>query len=162
MNVLVSAATKHGATAEIADHIGATLRDQGLAVAVAAPADEIDIHEFDAFVLGSAVYAGHWRQEAKDLARRVAEVSPGAPIWLFSSGPLGAPLEPEDAPVDVADLVEALSPREHRVFAGKVDKSNLGFGERAVMIAVHAPDGDFRNWDDITRWAEGIATSLKA
>ena len=54
----------------------------------------------------------------------------------------------------MAGIVELVAPVEHRIFAGKIDKSELGFGERAIMIAVRAPDGDFRDWDEIAAWAE--------
>ena len=161
MKVLVSAASKHGATAEIADRIGEILRGYELDVTVAEPSEGLSIEEYGAFVLGSAVYAGHWRQEAKELMERLAGRDPIPDVWLFSSGPLGDPLKPDEAPVDVAAIVEALSPRDHRVFAGKIDKKNLGFGERAILIAVHAPDGDFRDWAAIESWAGGIAESLQ-
>jgi hypothetical protein len=29
------------------------------------------------------------------------------------------------------------------------------------MIAVRAPDGDFRDWDEIAAWADGIADALE-
>lgn len=48
------------------------------------------------------------------------------------------------------------------MFAGKIDKSQLGFTERAIMIAVSAPDGDFRDWDAIGQWADTIADALDA
>ena len=35
-------------------------------------------------------------------------------------------------------------------------------GERIVTRAVHAPEGDFRDWEDIRAWARGIAESLLA
>mgnify|MGYP001822894128 CR=1 FL=1 len=162
MKVLVSAASKHGATAEIAERIGSILSGHDLDVTVAEPSENVAIDDYGAFVLGSAVYAGHWRQEAKELADRVAQLDPSPDTWLFSSGPLGDPLKPDEAPVDVAAIVEALTPHDHRVFAGKIDKKNLGFGERAILIAVHAPEGDFRDWAAIESWAAGIAETLQA
>jgi menaquinone-dependent protoporphyrinogen oxidase len=162
MKVLVSAASKHGATAEIADRIGEVFNSRGIDTTVTPPDPAMSLEEYDAIVLGSAVYAGNWRKEAKELADRIAASHPDADVWLFSSGPLGDPLKPEEAPVDIADIQEAVSPHDHRVFAGKVDKANLGFGERAIMIAVHAPDGDFRDWAAIESWAMGIAESLES
>ena len=162
MKVLVSAASKHGATAEIADRLGEGFNSRGIDTTVTPPDPGIPPEEYNAIVLGSAVYAGHWRKEARELADRIAAEHPNADVWLFSSGPLGDPLNPEEAPVDIADIQEAISPHDHRVFAGKVDKANLGFGERAIMIAVHAPDGDFRNWAAIESWAIGIAESLES
>ncbi|CAN5916049.1 hypothetical protein BH23ACT10_BH23ACT10_08180 [soil metagenome] len=75
---------------------------------------------------------------------------------------MGDPPKPDEEPVDVAAVTEATSPREHRMFAGKIDKSQLGFTERAIMIAVSAPDGDFRDWDAIGQWADTIADALDA
>jgi menaquinone-dependent protoporphyrinogen oxidase len=36
----------------------------------------------------------------------------------------------------------------------------LSFPERAIVGALRAPYGDFRNWDEIRNWAEEIAESL--
>ena len=60
MHVLVSAASRHGSSAEIARTIGAVLGTAGLEVTVAAPRDVTTVDGFDAVVLGSGVYAGHW------------------------------------------------------------------------------------------------------
>jgi hypothetical protein len=37
----------------------------------------------------------------------------------------------------------ATKARGHRLFAGKIDKSKLGFGERALMVALRVREGDF-------------------
>lgn len=158
--VLVTAGSKHGATAEIAEHIGTTLSDRGFEVTVAAPDDVISLKGYEAVVLGSGVYAGHWLKDAKDLARRVAEVHPLPTVWLFSSGPLGTPPEEEEDPVDVKSIEKETGARDHRIFSGKIDKSQLSFGERAIMVAVRAPEGDFRDWDEIAGWAGEIADQL--
>lgn len=158
--VLVSAGSKHGATAEIADHIGVTLRERGLDVTVAPPDQVATIEDFGTVVLGSAVYAGHWTADAKELALLIAESAGSPTVWLFSSGPIGDPPKPEEDPVDVADIHEMTSARGHKVFAGRIDKSQLSFGERAIMIAVRAPDGDFRDWEEIAGWAHGIADDV--
>ena len=47
------------------------------------------------------------------------------------------------------------------VFAGKLDKDVLGFAEKAIVAAFKAPDGDFRDWEEIRGWASGIAQELK-
>jgi menaquinone-dependent protoporphyrinogen oxidase len=158
--ILVAAGSKHGATAEIADHIAATLADAGCDATAAAPGSIETVEGYDAVVLGSAVYAGHWTGDAKDLANRAAALTPHPPVWLFSSGPLGDPPKPDEDPVDVADLVAATGARDHRIFSGKLDKSKLGFGERAIVVAVRAPEGDFRDWDEIAAWAREIAAAL--
>lgn len=158
--VLVSAASKHGATAEIADRIGSALGASGWDVTVSPPDRVGDLAPYRALILGSAVYAGHWLEDARRLADRVAGQDQPPDVWLFSSGPVGDPPKPEEEPVDVADIVERTSAREHRIFAGKIDRSRLSFGEKAIMIAVRAPEGDFRDWDAIDTWAGRISSQL--
>jgi menaquinone-dependent protoporphyrinogen oxidase len=36
----------------------------------------------------------------------------------------------------------------------------LSFAEKAIVVAVRAPEGDFRDWDEIGDWANSIADSL--
>jgi menaquinone-dependent protoporphyrinogen oxidase len=50
--------------------------------------------------------------------------------------------------------------RDHRVFAGKLDKADLNLAERATVRIVHAPYGDAREWGEIRSWAATIATEL--
>ena len=162
MRVLVTAATKYGATAEIAHAIADALRDHGLEPTVL-PAEQVEgIASHDAVVLGSAVYAGHWLRPARELVQRYAGDLAGRPVWLFSSGPVGDPPKPEEDPVDVAELVAASGAREHRVFAGKLVRKQLSFPERAIVSALRVPEGDFRDWAEITRWAAEIAGALQA
>jgi len=160
--VLVAAASKRGATAQIANHIGETLRRRGCEVTVADAADVDKLDGYDAVVLGSAVYAGHWLDDAKVRADRIAVHRLRPTVWLFSSGPVGDPPRHREDPVNVAAITDATTPREHRVFAGKIDKSQLDLAERAIMIAVRAPDGDFRALDAIAAWANEIADTLQA
>lgn len=160
IKILVSAGSKHGATGEIANSIAETIAERGFDVTVAKPEEVTEIESYQAIVLGSAVYAGHWTDAAKDLAQRIAATDPKPAVWLFSSGPIGDPPKPEEDPVDVSEIIEVTSARENRVFAGKIDKSKLSFGEKAIMIAVRAPEGDFRNWEEITGWARAIADTL--
>src|SRR5690606_12652189 len=84
------------------------------------------------------------------------------PVWLFSSGPIGNPPKPEEDPVDAAPLVEASGAREHRVFGGKLNRGRLAFWEKAIVLALRAPEGDFRDWDAVRDWAREIAQALEA
>lgn len=95
MKVLVTAATKHGATAEIAAAIGEVLQGAGVDAAVVSPEEVATVDGYDAVVLGSAVYAGHWLAAATDLVDRAGGALAGKPVWLFSSGPVGDPPKPE-------------------------------------------------------------------
>jgi menaquinone-dependent protoporphyrinogen oxidase len=161
MNVLVTAASKYGATGEIAAAIGEVLTEHGLDATVA-PCDQVDtVDGYDAVVLGSAVYAGHWLKAARALVDRAGGALADRPVWLFSSGPIGDPPKPEEDPVDVADIVAATKAREHRVFAGKLVRKQLSFGDKAIAVALRVPEGDFRDWTAIRGWAAEVAASLR-
>lgn len=160
MKVLVAAASKHGSTEEIAGAIAEVLGERGLETAVTPPEEVDDVGAFDAVVLGSTVYAGRWMKPARELVERAADDLAARPVWLFSSGPIGDPPKPEEDPVDVAEIMELTSARDHRVFAGRLERAGLGFGEKAVVSALRAPDGDFRDWNEIRDWATAIADVL--
>ena len=46
------------------------------------------------------------------------------------------------------------------IFAGELDKSGLGLGERLITRVVKAPAGDFRDWETIRAWTHEIAMTL--
>lgn len=160
MRVLVAAASKHGSTAEIATVIADVLTERGLDATAVPIADVGAVEEYDAIVLGSAVYAGRWLTPAKDFVQRCADALAARPVWLFSSGPVGDPPMPEEDPVDATSIVQATGAREHRIFSGRLDRARLSYAERAIVVAFRAPYGDFRNWPEIRAWAASIADAM--
>lgn len=160
MRVLVSAASKHGSTAEIAAAVARVLSEQGHDVHLRPPAEVTDVRDHDACVLGSGVYAGHWLGDARELVERTADQLVSRPVWLFSSGPVGDPLKPADDAVDVSHLTHLSLAREHRVFPGRIDRERLSFPERAIVRALHVPSGDFRDWAAVDAWARSIGVAL--
>ena len=98
MKVLVCAASKYGATSEIAQAVADVLAERGCEVTVLPPDKVGAVEEFDAVVLGSAVYMGQWMKPARELAERSAGTLASRPVWLFSSGPVGEPAKPADNP----------------------------------------------------------------
>ena len=163
--VLVSAASKHGATAEIARAIAEALTAQGCDATVIAPEQVGAVEEYDAVILGSAVYSGHWLDPAKDLVARSRDALASRPVWLFSSGPVGDPSKRlvqtmGQDPVDLPAVRAATKAREHRMFAGKLDPKSLSLPQRAALAAFRSLKGDFRNWAEVRTWAEEIARQL--
>lgn len=160
MKILVTAASRHGSTAEIATIIATVLRTADVEADVVAPEAVSSLEGYDAVVLGSAVYAGHWLEPAKAFVERHQVELTELPVFLFSSGPIGDPPKPTQDPADVAALDERTGAVDHQVFAGRMTRSQLNVFERLVTMVVHA-DGDFRPWDDIADWAKEIARFVK-
>jgi menaquinone-dependent protoporphyrinogen oxidase len=162
MKVLVTAASKHGATDEVAEAIAEVLARANVAVEVVPPEEVRSLDAYDAVVLGSAVYAGHWLAPARGFVERFVGALRARPVWLFSTGPLGDPPRPGEDPSDAAPMLAATGAREHVVFGGRLERRELGLAERAIVAAVRAPDGDYRDWQRIRDWAEGIAEVVAA
>ena len=162
MRILVTAASRHGATMEMASAIGQALADAGMEVDVKPLHDLHGVSGWNAVVLGSGVYMGRWLTEATEFVERHAVELKARPVWLFSSGPVGSPdPKPEGDPMGVSELVSSIKARGHRTFTGRLDRARLGITEKLVVSAVRAPDGDFRDWDALAAWARGIAGQLK-
>ena len=168
LRVLVVVATRHGSTRGIAEAIARELSDgdDGRAVGLTVLLQEAEHAPaptgFDAVLVGSAVYAGRWREPARDWVGAHAAALRERPVWLFSSGPIGSPPFPPDEPHDVQPLSQLVGARGHQVFAGRLDKDLLSFGERAMVTAMRAPLGDFRDWDAVRAWARELAAELRA
>ncbi len=160
--MLVAYASKYGGTAGIAEAIGDTIRSAGLEANVT-PVSEADVAGFDAVVLGSSLYGGSWLGGALQFAHDHSTALREIPCWIFSSGPLGD-VEPliEEQPSELAELTHLLEPRWHTMFSGILDPEKLSFGERAMMRAVKAQAGDYRDWKRIRALAREIAADILA
>jgi menaquinone-dependent protoporphyrinogen oxidase len=172
MSILVAYAGKQGATGEIAERIAEGLRAAGQH-ADARPFEEAgDLADYEGFVVGSAAYSTYWLRDATAFVRRNRDLLAQRPVWLFSSGPLGA--EATDAkgvdlraafePKEIRGFQEAIHPRDHRVFFGALDPGRLSFAEWSCLnlpaTSLILPGGDVRDWAQIEQWAAGIAQEL--
>ncbi len=162
MKVLVTVASRHGSTREIAQVIAGELRAAGVEPDLRQVETIGSLDDYDAAVIGSAIYAGQWLPEARQFVGHNREQLSKLPVWLFSSGPIGADPWPPGDPPGVAELIQALGARGHTVFNGKLDSHTLGFAERLIARVVHAPAGDFRNWEAIRAWARAIGADVAA
>jgi menaquinone-dependent protoporphyrinogen oxidase len=161
MAILVVYASKHGSTQGIAERITEKLRQLGIQ-AEARPVEAVENPgSYEALVIGSAIYYGSWLKEATEWVHRNRFVLAKLPVWLFSVGPLGTEVQDaEQQPREMAELQQAIGPRDQRIFFGVLDPSRLSFAERMMAKAVRAPAGDFRDWHAIEAWAADIARTL--
>jgi menaquinone-dependent protoporphyrinogen oxidase len=163
MAVLVTYASKHGSTAEIAEAIAAALREEGQAADCIAAGDVDGLDPYDAVVLGSAVYMKRWQGDARHFLRTHSKELAGLPFWVFSSGPTGDPAEDDAAwtePKRTIAKAEKLGVRDHVVFGGRISPES---GRMAKAMAESTPEEyrDRRDWGEIRAWAGHIAAELR-
>ncbi len=156
--VLVAYASKLGSTAEIAETIAQVLRDSGHPAAAVAARDVQGLADWDAVVLGSALYAAYWQRDARRFVERFREDLARRPLWLFSSGPLDRRLAKSDQPITPhgASITDGLGVRGHRTFGGRLSPT------AAVSEQVRQTHrmGDFRDWQQIVEYAFRIGREL--
>jgi len=165
MKVLVAAASKHGATQQVAEAIGEELTAREFDVTVAHLEDVTSITGYDAVIVGSAIYFGKWMKPARQFVTRHTAELATRPVWLYSSGPIPRPEAKADYSYDRREgdeIANAVRAREHRLFLGKLDRKRLSLLERGPARMAKLPDGDFRPWDEIKIWAAGIADALQS
>ena len=167
--VLVAYASKYGSTKGIAEFIGEKLGQRGLDADVREVSSVMVLGDYDAFVIGSAVFMGHWMKEARQFASQNRSFLANRPVWIFSSGPTGLSetdkkgrnLREVSGPIEIDELRQSLNPRDHHVFFGAFHsdqmKGAMGFFARMAPKEVQ---GDFRNWTEIEAWTSSIADGL--
>ena len=166
MNVLITYASKYGATAEIAQKINDVLSKAGVPTELVPVKQVKDLSSYTAVILGSAVYIGRWRKEAVKFLEKNEQALAEQNVWLFSSGPTGEGdpvelLEGWKFPKGQQEIANRIQPHDITVFHGAVDTEKLNFMERWMSNNVDVPIGDFRDWDAITKWAMTIIDVLK-
>lgn len=164
--VLVAYASKYGATAEIAEKIGQALKQEGLQADVLPVKKLKSLTDYQAFIIGSAVYIAMWRKEATNFLKKNANLLVGKPVWLFSTGPAGEgdPVELLKGwkyPNGLKGVIESIKPSDTAVFSGNMDVKKMNFIEKWMIKNVKSPVGDFRDWEAINKWAKGIAAAVK-
>lgn len=164
--VLIAYSSKHGATEEIAEKIGAILKDAGVDNIVEPVGNIPSIEGYRAVIIGSGVYIGSWRKEARKFLIKHTKELASMPLWVFSSGPTGEGDTQKLTkgwlyPKNLEKVMNKLNPVGIVLFHGALDKDKMGTFEKWLISNVDAPIGDFREWDEITLWAKSIAEKLK-
>ncbi|WP_406047212.1 flavodoxin domain-containing protein [Kribbella sp. NBC_00889] len=159
--VLIAYGTKMGATATIAAVIGSELRAAGHQVDVREVGAVLAVSEYDAVVVGSAVYQSRWRPEVVHFLRHHERQLRNRPVWLFHSGPIG-PSKNQDQPLppDVVRLARLIQAAPVKTFAGELqaDAVTARLSHRAELEHLIS---DSRDWPKIRTWSREIATALQ-
>lgn len=161
--VLVTYATMAGSTAGVAQQIGDTLIDNNFIVDILEVDQVTDLSKYETVILGSGIRGGTFFTKANAFIEKNKAVLEKKNFHVF----LVCLTMREDtiANRSTADgyldpIRTQVKPRSEGLFAGAYDSSKVNFMEKMIMRAIHAPEGDFRKWDEISAWAERIAASM--
>ena len=165
--VLVTYASKYGATAGIAEKMGEVLNQEGVPADVIPVDEKPDATAYKAVILGSAVYIGAWRKGAARYLQANEKALAGRPVWLFSSGPteegdVDELLKGWQFPKKLQPVADRIKPRQIVNFHGSLNREKLNALEKWMIEKVGAEFGDFRDWEAITTWTKAVAKEIKA
>lgn len=172
MKVLVAYETGHGSTRETAEKIAETIRAAGAEVDVVQCRQADDISGYDAFVLGTPIWAMKGMGPFRKFMRRNAELLAAKPVAVFvTSGAAST----EKGKADIASGVipkvlsdaPGLQPVSIGNFAGVLNFPAYNLPMRLVMKAIVRSQGgpttgrhDYRDWDEISAWAKEVADAF--
>ena len=159
-SILLAYATRYGSTQEVAETISAVLREAGFEVELQPMQEVKKLDNYDAVVLGAAIYGSKWHPEAHQFLSRYQASLRQRPVAIFALGPLstsGAAMQRSRRQLD-RELVKYpwLKPVAVEMFVGKLDPAKLSFFERLATSA-----SDHRNWDAIRAWANALPAQLQ-
>ncbi len=158
--VLVAYGSREGGTAEIAGSVAATLSAAGVPADVRPAREVARLAPYRAVVLGGALYGDRWHADARQFTRQHARELRDRPVWLFASGPL-ATVASSSAVVPAGQVMAAATrvrARGTATFGGRLSADATG--RIAGGMAANGRAGDFRDEEQIRRWALGIAEQL--
>ena len=160
--ILIVYASKYGTTREVAERIAQRLQKSGRQAEVKSAGQVTHVGNPEAVIVGSALYQGGWLPEATTFVRKNATALSRIPTWLFSVGPLANDVkDDEEQPIELAEFRDKIGETHHVVFHGALNHSKLDRSDRMTMKGAGAVEGDFRNWDAIAAWADGIGNSIR-
>jgi len=165
MRILVLYASADGSTAGVADRIAKRLGRHGHDAASRPVSPAVGLDGVGAIVLGSAVHARQWLDEATTFVNTHHEALHELPLWTFSVGmpdavPRAVRWMTRAEETGILDQLVDLRPRGHRLFSGVVAPGQFPLTTRIFLRLFGARYGDFRDWAAIDGWADGIAAEL--
>jgi len=164
--ILVSFATYHGTTGEVAKAIGETLIKHDYVVDILPVKEVQDVSPYSAVIVGSAIHGGkihedvlHFLEDHEENFRKVPVAYFVCCMTMRDDNP-ETRYQAEGYLAEVFNKVSEVRPISIGFFGGVLDFKRLDWLARLVVKALRAPEGDYRNWDAIIHWSEEVAATL--
>ncbi|GIK64200.1 MAG: hypothetical protein BroJett018_19940 [Chloroflexota bacterium] len=160
--ILVVYASRGGTTREIAEQIAEALRLKGIGVETAAVKKVSNAGDYDAIVLGSAIYFRRMMPSAVRFIRQNTSILEACPVAVFSVGAQMRKPTPKNHALVEKWVRRGLRPYpniqpisvEH--FAGAVAFRRLNVLWRVLLIITFGERGDWRDLNAVRTWANHI------
>lgn len=157
--ILVAYASLLGSTSAVAEYVGQTLRENGDEVDVRHIDDVTDLSPYHALILGGAIRFEKPLPELETFIRTYLEALRKKPVACFILS-LTMRIDSEENRLKVfswlAPLVDILKPVDLGLFAGALRYGRLSPILRIYLRMTGKPQGDFRDWQTIRKWALGL------
>jgi len=169
MKILVVYATRYGSTREVADRVGATLRDDGLTVDVLPVESVRDLSQYAGVVFGTAYYFGKMLKTGTAFLERRRGALEKMPVAFFALGPTTTADDLAEARGQMDKTLAELSwlkPVASEMFVGKYDPAVLHGLDKLVTKLKASPlyglgAHDDRDWQAIESWARSVGAVIQ-
>jgi menaquinone-dependent protoporphyrinogen oxidase len=165
--ILVTYATRHGATAGVAEAIGKTLAEGGAQVDVLPMENVKDLAPYGSVVAGSAIRGGAWLPEAMQFmqSHRAELAKKRVAVYLVCMT-LSMKADYRTHVATWLDPVRAIvRPVSEGLFAGALDISKVESLSNRLKFRMSVlfgawTEGDHRDWNAIRQWSESLRPLL--
>lgn len=164
--ILVTYASRCGSTGGVAEVIGQVLCEAGTPADVRLAGKVSDLSPYRAVVVGGAIRMGNWLPEAVEFMNRHRNMLVQMPTAYFVTCMTMKDDSAENRQKVMAYLEPVrrkspeIKPVSTGLFAGATDFGKLSFVYRSILKAKGTPEGDFRDWTAIRRWAADTHPAL--
>ena len=166
--VLITYATTHGSTKEIAEVITDTIRNRGIEADIQPIRKVKSLESYSLVMLGAPLYMFRWHKDAHRFLKKHQQViKNGLPVAVFAGGPLEPATDKEWQ--DVNDqLDKALAkhpwfkPHSVQIVGGKFNPEELRFPYNMVPVMRNLEACDLRDWEAIRSWARTQISQTQA
>lgn len=164
--ILIAYATRSGSTGDVAEQIGASMREAGLDAEVQPVQKVQSITGKAAIILGTPLYFGQFPSNFRKFLIRHRQALDSLSPWCFVLGPVRRDPVDFDAARNQAvrqfERFPWLHPAEVHVFGGCWSLDRMPFPFTLVRhLPVENTGDDIRDWVAVQNWAHGIVQQME-
>ncbi len=161
--ILVAYASTGGSTREVAEFVATTLHDAGLEVVLKPVTEVPSLEGYGSIILGAPIYNTLLHTDARLFLNRNKADFGDLKVAVFALGPVGkgdaVAFRHSRAQLDMElKRFPWIQPVALEMFGGKMKATDSGFLLNKIFKPT--PAVDYRDWDAIKAWAEGLVEGL--